>query len=69
MAAVAALLEAQRHGLLLALLSEEAGAAAPSPSSSPPSSGCSGGCALAQRLVALADAVTRSDGGALLPSA
>ncbi|KAK9840657.1 hypothetical protein WJX81_007653 [Elliptochloris bilobata] len=68
MAAVAALLEAQRHGLLLALLSDEAGAcatASPVGAAASSSSGHSGG-ALAQRLVTLADAVTKADGGGVL---
>lgn len=66
MAAVAALLEAQRHDLLLALLSEEAGACALDSPGPPTSSSSSSfpGSALAQRLIALADAVTRSDNGA-----
>lgn len=69
MAAVAALLEARRHAVLLALLSEDAGACVPAaagpPSSAPaPIAVAAGGGALAQRLVALADAVTRGDGGA-----
>jgi len=71
LAAVAALLEARRHAVLLALLSEDAGACAPAAAcpaagGGPPSSAAAvaGGGALAQRLVALADAVTRGNGGA-----
>ena len=65
MAAVAALLEAQRHDLLLALLSEEAGACALDSPGPPTSSSTSSfpGSALAQRLIALADTVTRRDDG------